>query len=61
MTKFSELKKMVEKDGWYLYRTKKHHIYRHSTKPGQLTISKNMSSEVPKGTLESILKAAGLK
>jgi len=59
--KFSELKKMVEEDGWYLYRTKKHHVYRHPTKPGQLTISKNMRREVPKGTLMQVMKAAGLK
>ncbi|MBA7537203.1 hypothetical protein ES705_29470 [subsurface metagenome] len=59
--KFSELKKKVENDGWYIYRTKKHHIYRHLKKSGQLTISKNLSKEVPVGTLNQILKAAGLK
>ncbi|MBN1952427.1 MAG: type II toxin-antitoxin system HicA family toxin [Bacteroidales bacterium] len=37
------------------------HTYRHPTKPGQLTISKNLSKEVPTGTLNSLLKAAGLK
>jgi len=59
--KFSELNKLVEEDGWYLVRTKKHNIYRHPTKPGVLTIPKGKSKEIPKGTLQQILKAAGLK
>ena len=59
--KFSELRRKLERDGWYIERTAKHHIYVHRVKPGKIPVGKHSSEEVPKGTLNSILKAAGLK
>ena len=59
--KFSELQRRLEKDGWYIERTKKHHIYVHPAKPGKIPVGKHGSDEIPKGTLNSILKAAELK
>ena len=60
--KISELLKILKKDGWYLYRNGgRHDIYRHPTKPNQLTIPRHGSKEVAKGTEQRILKDAGLK
>lgn len=36
-------------------------MYVHAVKPGKIPVGKHGSEEVPKGTLHSILKAAGLK
>ncbi len=61
---YRELLKKIEADGWKWNRTKgSHEVYYHPAKPGLLVVpggGKN-SSDVPKGTLESILKQAGLK
>lgn len=59
--KFSELYKILEKDGWQIERTKKHHIYTHSIKQGKIPVGKHSSEEVRTGTLNAILKLAGLK
>jgi predicted RNA binding protein YcfA (HicA-like mRNA interferase family) len=59
--KFSELHRLLKKDGWFIERTAKHHIYSHPTKPGKIPVGKHDREEVPTGTLNSILKAAGLK
>ena len=59
--KFSELYKILEKDGWILERTKKHHVFAHPVKKGKIAIGKHSSQEVATGTLNSILKFAGLK
>lgn len=59
--KFSELYKIPEKDGWFIERTKKHHIYVHSLKKGKIPVGKHSSEEVKSGTLNGILKLAGLK
>lgn len=59
--KFSELYRLLERDGWYIERTKKHHVYVHPKKPGSIPVGKHVAKEVPKGTLNSILKLAGLK
>lgn len=40
---------------------KKHHIYAHPTKPGEIAVGKHGSEEVAKGTLQRILKDAGLR
>jgi predicted RNA binding protein YcfA (HicA-like mRNA interferase family) len=59
--KFSELYKILEKDGWYIERTKKHHIYMHPKKSGRIPVGKHSSEEVKTGMLNGILKLAGLK
>jgi len=59
--KYSELYKILKKDGWYIERTKKHHLYVHPTKKGKIPVGKHASEEVKTGTLDGILKLAGLK
>ncbi|MGB5633506.1 MAG: type II toxin-antitoxin system HicA family toxin [Waterburya sp.] len=60
--KVKEIIKLVEKDGWYLARTKgSHRQYKHQIKIGLVTIPGKLSDELAPGTLNSILKQAGLK
>jgi predicted RNA binding protein YcfA (HicA-like mRNA interferase family) len=52
----------LEKDGWRLARTKgSHRQYHHSSKPGTVTVAGHPSVDIPPGTLNNILKQAGLK
>jgi len=54
--------KLVEEDGWFLDRTRgSHRQYKHHFKSGLVTISGNLDDEVPRGTLNSILKQSGIK
>lgn len=59
--KNKELLRMLENDGWYLHSQGKHLHYKHQIKEGTLIVPNHGSKEIPTGTLESILKAAGLK
>jgi predicted RNA binding protein YcfA (HicA-like mRNA interferase family) len=60
--KIRKVIKLIEDDGWYLARTKgDHRQYKHPAKRGLVTISGKLSDDVGKGTLNSILKQAGLK
>lgn len=60
--KVRDVIKMVEFDGWYLVRTKgSHRQFHHPSKNGTVTIAGKPSVDVPPGTLNSILKQAGLK
>ncbi len=60
--KFSELQRKLERAGWYIERTKKHHVYAHPDRPGvKLTVGKHGAREVPYGTMKNILKEAGLE
>ena len=60
--KVREAIKMIQKDGWYLVATRgSHRQYKHPFKPGRVTIAGNTGNELASGTLNSILKQAGLK
>ena len=60
--KVREAIKLIEADGWQHVRTKgSHRQYRHAVKPGTVTIAGKLGLDVPKGTLNSILKQSGLK
>ena len=60
--KIREVIKLIEKDGWYLMRVKGYHRqYKHPSKKGLVTISGHFNEDIAKGTLNSILKQAGLK
>ena len=61
--KYREVVKMIEEDSWFEVRQKgSHRAYKHNTKSGIVTIAYHrMSDEVPRGTLNSIYKQAGLK
>jgi predicted RNA binding protein YcfA (HicA-like mRNA interferase family) len=61
-TKVQELLAMLQADGWYQVRQKgSHRQLHHPTKPGTVTVAGKPSVEVPPGTLNSILKQAGLR
>jgi predicted RNA binding protein YcfA (HicA-like mRNA interferase family) len=49
-------------DGWFLVRTRgSHQQYKHPTKLGLVTIAGHPGDDLAPGTLNSILKQAGLK
>ncbi len=55
-----KLIKILEKDGWKLVATKgSHKQYKHSSKLGRVTVP-HPKKDLPKGTLSSIFKQAGL-
>jgi len=59
--KVREIIKIIQKDGWYLKRTKgSHRQYKHDSKPGLVTVPGRMSDDLAIGTLKSILKQARL-
>ena len=60
--KVRDVIKMLEEDGWYLVRTRgSHRQYNHPTKLGLVTIAGKTSDDLATGTLNSVLKQAGLK
>lgn len=61
--KYGQIVKMIEKDGWYQVRQKgSHRAFKHKDKKGIVTVAYHrISDEVPKGTLNSILKQSQLK
>ena len=60
--KVRELVALIEADGWVIVRTKgSHRQFHHSSKPGTVTIAGKPGTDVPPGTLNSVLKQAGLK
>ena len=62
VVKVRNLIRLIEKDGWYLDRTRgSHRQFRHPNKPGTVTIAGKLGLDVPPGTLNSVLKQAGLK
>jgi predicted RNA binding protein YcfA (HicA-like mRNA interferase family) len=57
-----ELLKLLAEDGWYLVRTRgSHRQFKHDTKSGLVTVAGKARDEIAPGTLNSILKQAGLK
>jgi mRNA interferase HicA len=60
--KSSELLRILVKDGWYeLRKTGSHAIMKHPVKPNQIVVPFHSGKEVPKGTLQAILKDANIK
>jgi predicted RNA binding protein YcfA (HicA-like mRNA interferase family) len=59
--KVSELLRRLREDGWFLVATRgSHRQYKHPTKPGRVTVPGRPSDDLAPGTLNSILKQAGL-
>lgn len=53
---------LLERDGWRIDRMRgSHRQFRHPTKKGTVTVAGKPSIDIPPGTLNSILKQAGLK
>ena len=56
-----KLIRMLEDDGWRQARVVgSHHHFKHPTKPGLVTVP-HPKKDLPVGTVNSILKQAGLK
>jgi predicted RNA binding protein YcfA (HicA-like mRNA interferase family) len=60
--KVREVLKMLKADGWHRVPARGgHRQFKHRNKPGRVTVSGQMNDTVAPGTLNSILKQAGLK
>lgn len=60
--KVREVIRMLQEDGRKLVRTRgSHHHFRHSTKPGTVTVPGNPNFDLHPKTLASILKQAGFR
>jgi predicted RNA binding protein YcfA (HicA-like mRNA interferase family) len=53
---------MLLDDGWTLVITRgSHRQFKHPTKPGRVTVSGHLGEDMPKGTLASVRRQAGLR
>ncbi|MGL5035624.1 MAG: type II toxin-antitoxin system HicA family toxin [Microcystaceae cyanobacterium] len=60
--KVKAILKILEKEGWYLARTRgSHRQFKHPNKSGLVTVPGKLSDELALGTLASILKQSGIK
>lgn len=60
--KVKEVIGLIEDDGWYHVSTRgSHRQYKHPEKPGRVTVPGKLSDDLARGTLNSVLKQAGLK
>ena len=60
--KIREAIKLIENAGWFLVRQKgSHRQYKHNDRKGRVTIAGNLNDDLAPGTMNSILKQAGLK
>lgn len=60
--KVREVIRMLEAEGWALVSTEgSHRQFKHPTKTGRVTVSGNLGDDMPKGTLGSVRRQAGLK
>lgn len=60
--KVRDVIRLIESDGWYLVTIKgSHRQFKHTVKPGKVTVAGKPSVDAPPGTLNSILRQAGLK
>jgi predicted RNA binding protein YcfA (HicA-like mRNA interferase family) len=60
--KIRDIVVMLEEDGWVLARTRgSHRQYKHSHKSGVVTLAGKPGDDLSPGTLNSVLKQAGLK
>ncbi|MCC7184431.1 MAG: type II toxin-antitoxin system HicA family toxin [Rhodocyclaceae bacterium] len=60
--KVSEILQTLQRDGWFMVAQKgSHRQFKHTSKPGRVTVPGKPSDDLAPGTLNSILKQAGLK
>lgn len=60
--KVREVLKLLQADGWYRVKARSgHRQFKHPAKRGRVTVSGKLSHDLPPGTLNSILKQAGLQ
>lgn len=57
-----EVLRIIEDDGWVMVAQKgSHRQYKHPTKTGRVTVAGHPKDDLAPGTLNSILRQAGLK
>jgi predicted RNA binding protein YcfA (HicA-like mRNA interferase family) len=60
--KIREILDILRQDGWYLIAVRgSHQQWKHYQKPGRVTVAGKPGDDLPPGTLNSILKQAGLR
>jgi predicted RNA binding protein YcfA (HicA-like mRNA interferase family) len=60
--KVRDVLRMLKGDGWYLVVTEgSHRQFKHPTKKGRVTLPGKPGDDLPIGTLNSVLRQAGLK
>lgn len=60
--KIRDVVKMLEDDGWSAVRQRgSHRQFKHASKPGLVTVAGKPGDDLAPGTLNSVLKQAGLK
>jgi predicted RNA binding protein YcfA (HicA-like mRNA interferase family) len=60
--KVNEILRLLQEDGWFLVGARgSHRQYKHPSKAGRVTVPGKPSDDLAAGTLNSILKQAGLK
>jgi predicted RNA binding protein YcfA (HicA-like mRNA interferase family) len=60
--KVREIIRLIEKEGWREVRTKgSHRQFQHPMKAGTVTVAGGLGLDVPRATLNSILRQSGLK
>ena len=58
----SALLRLLRDDGWFLIAVRgSHRQFKHAIKPGRVTVPGKPCDDLARGTLNSILKQAGLK
>jgi predicted RNA binding protein YcfA (HicA-like mRNA interferase family) len=62
IVKVRDVIRRLEADGWRLVATAGgHRQFKHPTKPGRVTVSGHPGDHMPKGTLASVRRQAGVK
>jgi predicted RNA binding protein YcfA (HicA-like mRNA interferase family) len=60
--KIREIIRIIKKDGWFMLTQKgSHKQFKYPVKPGRVTIAGNPGDDIAAGTLNSVLKQAGIK
>ncbi len=59
--KYSEFYKLIEQHGWIIKGGTRHYKYVHPDFPYSIPVGLHKTQEIPKGTLNAMLQAAGLK
>jgi predicted RNA binding protein YcfA (HicA-like mRNA interferase family) len=60
--KVKEVIRMIEEKGWKMISQRgSHRQFKHGKLPGRVTIAGNLNDDMPKGTLNSVLRQVGLK
>lgn len=59
--KYSEFYKLIESAGWTIKKGANHYKYVHPGFDYFIPVGRHPAKEIPKGTLDSMMKKAGLK